>query len=204
MEQTQLGDLLFHLKVSNILRSTPGALIGRRLSGTELLVRGQSNVIPSSTNSVLRCTIDGEEGESDVVNTGNLKNWKLCGKSRLSSGRHDVVVNITAGPNTVMWLDEIYYYSLSKPNLRRHVSMLYSHTDEFKYTGVSWVNPFDEAGSNGRESYQNGAKATIPFYGLTSFLSLYLSLINGRSTRGTSRLHDTFNAASSRRRQLLG
>jgi len=169
-----------------------------------VLVRGQSNVIPSSTNSVLRCTIDGEEGESDVVNTGNLKYWKLCGKSQLSPGRHDVVVNITAGPNTVMWLDEIYFFSLSKPNLRRHVSMLHTITNEFKYTGISWVNPFDQNGSSGRESYQAGAKVTVPFYGLDLLSFLYPLLTNCRPTYGTSQLYDVFNAASSRRRQLLG
>lgn len=179
MERTQQEDSLFLSRVcSNMIGYTAAALIGRCTSGTELIVRGQANVIPASTNSMLRCTIDGVEGESEVVTSGNLRSWKMCGRSSLSEGRHQVVVNITAGPNTVLWMDEIYYYSLNRPNLRRQWSMLYPNTEEFRYTGVSWSNPFDEGGNHGRESYQNGAKATIPFYGSLLCLLLHSLLIN--------------------------
>ena len=130
-----------------------------------MVVRGQSNVIPGSTNSVLSCKIDGVDGESDVVNSGNIMSWKLCGASRLSQGRHEVVVNITSGPGTIIWVDEITYFSLSPPKLRQQWSKLYPNTGEYSYTGISWRNPFDDSGNFGRESYANGAKATIPFYG---------------------------------------
>jgi len=147
----------------------PAAYLSRGSPGVALAVRGQSNIIPASTNSVLGCTIDGVEGETDVVSAENLNFWTLCSGTGLSEGRHQVVVNIAPGPNTIFWLDEIIYYSLSNPNIRRQWSMLYPNTDEFKYTGVNWVNPFDEGGIHGRETYQNGAKAIIPFYGM--FLS---------------------------------
>jgi len=105
-----------------------------------------------------------------VVDVRNLNSWRLCSAEDLGEGLHQVVVNITAGPNTIFWVDEIYYYSLPRPNLRRKASMLYPTTAEFRYAGVSWMNPFDQAGNNGRESYLNGAKVTIPFYGMFLYL----------------------------------
>lgn len=134
------------------------------------MVKGQSNVIPATTNSALRCTIDGVEVGSDVVSASNLRYWNLCHGPSLSPGQHNVVVNITAGPNTVFWVDEIYYGSLFNPNLRRKYSMLYPNTLEFQYTGISWMSPFDEKGMSGRETYAQGAKVIMPFYGMCSYL----------------------------------
>jgi len=167
-------------------------------------VRGQSNVIPGSTGSTLRCTIDGVEGQSDVVNSQNLDSWMLCGASRLSEGRHQVVVNVTTGPNTQFWLDEIHYYSLNHPNLRQKSSMLIPTTQEFRYTGVSWMSPFDEAGNNGRESYQNGAKVTVPFYGMISCCSFYRLLTDHRCKCRPSSIYDVLYAEDSRCWDVLG
>jgi len=170
MEREQRAVSLFLSRVSVIACSTATALIESHSLGTVVVVRGQSSVIPASTGSVLSCTIDGVEGESDVVSAGNLMSWKLCGASRLSEGRHQVVVNVTSGSNTIFWLDEITYFSLSPPNLKQKWSKLYPNTAEYSFTGISWRNPFDDVGNNGRESYANGAKATIPFYGPLLYL----------------------------------
>jgi len=113
------------------------------------------------------------EGSSEVVNPNNLKYWHLCGATDLSFGRHEVVINITAGPNTVFWLDEIYYWSLPNPNLDGKTSMFHANAEELGFSGISWVSPFDEHGILGRETYANGAKVTIKFYG-----SFYLSTIS--------------------------
>ena len=168
MGQTRRGDSHFRSRVSVLVRYTIIELIRKLSSGTNLVVRGESSAVPLSTNSTVRCTIDGVEGVSEAVNSGlNIRFWQLCGSNTLREGAHQVVVNFTAGPNTIFWVDEIYYMSVASPNLRRKSSMLYPTTSEFRYTGVGWTNPFDEAGHHGRETYETGAKAIIPFYGST-------------------------------------
>lgn len=169
MGRAQRADSSFHSRVSNLARFIAAVLIPSRSPGTAFAVRGQSNVIPAFTDSTLRCTVDGVETESEVVTSRNLVSWRLCVGEGLSNGLHHVVVNITAGANIIFWVDEMLYYSLSPPNLKQKSSMLLPSTTAFRYTSISWMNPFDRAGNFGRESYQHGAKAIIPFYGMISY-----------------------------------
>jgi len=134
--------------------------------GTSFNVRGQSNVNPSSTNSTIRCTVDGVEAASDVVTTGNLNFYRLCFAADLSEGLHQVSVQFNPGPNTTFFLDSVTYYSLAYPNMRRKFSQHSADDSPFQYTGISWRNPYDDTGSEGRETYQTGAKAIIPFFGM--------------------------------------
>ena len=148
-----------------------------RQLGTDFDVRGQSSVNFSATNSRIRCTIDGVEAQTDAgtVNEDNFRNFRLCLGRRLSAGPHEVVVQITPGPNTVVWVDTVTYYSLAYPNIRRKHSQLTPEKSEFQFTGVGWRDPFDDTGSLGRETYTNGDKAIIPFFGLSLlfFLNVY-------------------------------
>ena len=90
----------------------------------------------------------------------------------MSDERHEVVVNITAGPDTVFCVDDIYYFSSTNPNLEKKYSMFVPNAGEYQYTGVSWSNPFDMDGLLGRETYATGAKVIVPFYGSSLLLHL--------------------------------
>jgi len=106
-----------------------------------------------------------------VADAANFRNFRLCFGRGLSAGRHEVVVQITPGPNTVVWVDTVTYYSLAYPNIRRKQSKLTPDTPEFRFTGAGWLNPFasDEKGTHGRETFANGDRVIIPFFGLFFF-----------------------------------
>ena len=145
-------------------------------TGSSFSAQGQSNVVPSTTNSVLTCKVDGVDGNTAVFTPDNINNWALCGAARLSEGRHEVVINITTGPNTVFWLDDIYYLSGPNPILRRKYSMFVPNAGEYRYAGVGWANPFDNDGLFGRETYTNGSKVIMPLYGASLLRLLFRTL----------------------------
>jgi len=162
--RTPPGDSPSPLKVSCGPSMVAAALI-RPLIGGSFSAQGQSNVIPSTTNSQLTCKVDGRDGNTAIVTADNVNAWSFCNSGGLTESLHEVVVNITAGPGTVFCLDDIY--SISSPNsiLQNKYAMFVPNDGGYRYAGVSWSNPFDKDGLLGRETYATGAKVVIPFYG---------------------------------------
>lgn len=191
----------FHLRAS---RKFPFDHVINCILGRALTIRGQSNVIPATTNSVLRCTVDGVAVGSDVVLANNLRSWKLCDGADLIDGHHDVVVNISAGADTVFWVDEITYETVDRPNQQRKYSRYPADTGEYRYKGVSWASPFENDFGYSRESYENGAAVTIPFYGTFSLLDyVSISSLVCRRINGSDGISHIANAQSRWPRILL-
>lgn len=137
-------------------------------AGTDFDVRGQSTANFASTNSRIRCTINGAEAQTDagLVNETNFGNFRLCLGRRLPARRHTVSVQIFPGPNAVVWFDTVIFYSLAYPNIRGKHSQVTPYKSDARFTGTGWRNPFDRAGSHGRQTYSYGDKVTLPFFGL--------------------------------------
>ncbi|KAF5345410.1 hypothetical protein D9756_010991 [Leucocoprinus leucothites] len=132
-------------------------------AGTAIEVWGTNDVVNHDTNTVptLQCFIDGASIDREVPSQFAENNLKLCGKSGLPDGSHNLQIQVKVlSSSQPFWLDQIRY--IPSPKMPLDNKIIYIRNND---PAIQFDAQWRSLGGNASMTNTQGSVAQVTFVG---------------------------------------